>query len=122
MKVLLTAVILLVAPLLQASPYTCASMGHAEDAVQSRLNVDPADGSIQALWGHDEYEGGGQYVYRKIVVRVSDAHSAHYEDMIVSYSIVKSFDGPDHGDYCSLTAVQFKSDVCSARPNLVVCK
>lgn len=122
MKLFLTAVILLAAPLIQASEYRCASMAHAEEAVQKRLSVDPADGSIEALFGHDDYEGGGQYVYRKIVVRVHDAHSSHYRDMVVSYSIVKSYDGPDHGDYCDLTAVQFKEDVCSARPSLAVCK
>jgi len=123
MKIFLTAIALMVcSPLLQASEYRCASMAHAEEAVKDRLNVDPADGWVEGLFGYDEYQGGGQYVYRKIVVRVKSAHSSHYYDMVVSYSIVKSFDGPDHGDYCDLTAVEFKEDVCKVRPNLDVCK
>lgn len=122
MKLFLTAALFLAAPLTQASEYRCASMAHAEEAVKERLNVDPADGWVEGLFGYDEYQSGGQYVFRKIVVRVRSAHSSHYHDMVVSYSIVKSFDGPDHGDYCDLTAVEFKEDVCKTRPSLDVCK
>lgn len=123
MKSLLTAIAIIMAPFLsQASEYRCASMAHAEQAVKQKHPIDPADGWVEALFGADEYQGGGQYVYRKIVVRVRSAHGSFYHDMIVSYSIVKSYDGPDHGDYCDLTAVEFKQDVCKARPQLDVCK
>lgn len=122
MKFFLTAVILMAAPLIQASEYRCASMAHAEEAVKQRLGVDPADGWVEGLYGYDQYLAGGQYVYRSNVVRVRSAHSGHYQDMVVLYSIVKSYDGPDHGDYCDLAAIEFKEDVCKTRPSSPVCK
>lgn len=122
-KILLLSAALLTTPLMaQASNYVCASMGHAEDAVREALSLDPSDAVPTAEQGEDEYQGGGQFVYRKILVGVYDGHTGRTTKYVVSYSIVKSFDGPDNGDYCDLTAVEKKSTVCARDPELKLCK
>ena len=103
------------------SNYLCGSMAHAEQTVQQQFNLSPSDASVQALFGADESLAGGQYVYRKIVVRVQSAHSASNRDLVVSYTIVKSYDGPDNGNYCTQNGVETKQDVCKARPDLEIC-
>lgn len=120
---LLLSAALLTAPMMaQAANYVCASMGHAEEAVRDHLSIDPADAVANAEYGHDEYLSGGQYVYRKILVGVYDGHTGRTQKYIVSYTIVKSFDGPDNGDYCDLTAVEKKETVCARDPELKLCK
>lgn len=106
-----------------AAEYVCASMPHAEDAVKDALNLDPADKVPTAIQGEEEYLSGGQYVFRKILVNVYDGHTGRTGKYIVSYTIIKSFDGPDgFGDYCDLTAVEKAEVVCARDPKLKLCK
>ena len=122
-KLFIVLAVTVTTPILaQASNYVCASMPHAEEAVVESINLDPADGSAVAVQGEDEYLNGGQYVFRKILVKVNDAHSANVRKYVVSYTIIKSFDGPDNGDYCDLTAVESARAVCERDPKLKLCQ
>ena len=104
-----------------SSYYLCGSMAHAEEAVKEKLNVSPSDASVHALYGADETLAGGQYVYRKILVNIQSAHSASIREMVVSYTIIQSYDGPDNGNDCFLNAIEYKQDVCKRRPELSIC-
>ncbi len=119
----LTVLSLILLPLFsQAAGYQCASMSDAQVQVEKRFNIDPSDSYATTLYGADEYYAGGKQIIRKIVVRINSAHNAQYEDMVVTYTILKSFDGPDNGDYCSFSGIDFKSDVCKALPDSVICR
>ncbi len=123
MKTLITALVLILTlPIVSQAKNLCGTAPDALDAVSEKFSIDPADASAQVLRSDDEYFGGSEYVFRKITVRIQSAHSNSSRDVVVSYSIVKSFDGPTAGDYCDLTAVEHKSDVCSRQPALALCK
>jgi len=120
MKNLIMIIVLGLAPLAsQAGNYRCASMPDAEEAVARALNLAATGEVAQAVQGEDEYLSGGQYVFRKILVKVGPTSN---REMVASYSIVKSFDGPDDGDYCNLAAVETKADVCARSPKLQLCQ
>ncbi len=121
MKKLITALtLILILPLASQAENLCGSAPHAVDAVATSFSIDPADGSAAAIRSDDEYLGT-ETIFRKILVRIKSAHSNNTRDIVVSYSIVKSFDGPVSGDYCDLTAVEHKSDVCGRQPTLALC-
>ena len=106
-----------------ASQFICASMPHAEEAAAQALNLDLQ--SVKAIQGEDQYLAGGSFVMRKILVLAADVNNLNtaVEEVVVSYSIVRSFDGPDHGgDYCDLNSVETKSQACAAQPELQLCK
>lgn len=117
-----TLALILTLPIASQAENLCGTGPHALDAVSQRFSVDPGDSSARVTRSDDEYFGGGEYIFRKITVRIQSAHNNSSRDIVVSYSIVKSFDGPAAGDYCDLTAVEHKSDVCSRQPKLDLCQ
>ena len=100
----------------------CGTMSNAEEAIVKQFNIDSSDAWVQALYSADENMAGGKIIYRKIVVRINSAHSAAYRDFVTTYTILNSYDGPDNGNYCSLSGIEHKTDVCNARPDLQICQ
>jgi hypothetical protein len=106
-------------PLMAQASTVCGSLPDAEQAVASALDLASSASKAVAVQGEEEYLSGGRYVYRKILVKTGPKIN---KSVVVSYSIVKSFDGPDNGDYCNLTAIEETSVVCERNPNLQLCQ
>lgn len=124
MKRILSALVLVpLIGLATVAQATCGGAADAEQAVRTAFGLDPSDHSVSTERGADETLAGGKFVYRYQEVHARSVHGVPGVDKyVVSYAITRSFDGPQHGDYCNRTGVQRHETFCESRADSTLCQ